>query len=47
MTSAQVQAKRLATRQWANHVTADPKLNGTIWRYLLVRETDIDAAKGN
>ena len=47
MTSEQVQAKWLAAKQWANHVTADPKLNGTSWLYLLVRETDVGAAKGN
>jgi type III restriction enzyme len=35
MTSEQVQAKRLAAQQWSQHVTADPKLNGTKWRYLL------------
>jgi type III restriction enzyme len=47
MSTTEVQAKRLAAQQWANHVTADPKLNGTKWRYLLVRETDIAAAKGS
>jgi type III restriction enzyme len=47
MTSEQVQAKRLAAQQWANHVSADPKLNGMTWRYLLVRQTDVEASKGN
>jgi type III restriction enzyme len=47
MTSEEVQAKRLAAQQWAQHVSVDPKLNGTKWRYLLVRETDIEAAKEN
>jgi type III restriction enzyme len=47
MTSEQVQAKRLSAQQWAQHVTADSKLKGTTWRYLLVRETDVEAAKEN
>ena len=47
MTSEQVQAKRKAAQQWAAHVTAAPKMNGTSWRYLLVRQTDVEAAKGN
>lgn len=39
-----VQGKREAARRWANHVSADDKVN-TQWRYLLVSETDVKTAK--
>jgi hypothetical protein len=40
-----VLAKRAAAKQWVNAVSVSPKMNGTRWRYLLVRETDIAASK--
>lgn len=45
-TSAEVQAKREAAVRWANHVSADEKV-GVQWRYLLVFEADVAAAKGS
>jgi type III restriction enzyme len=44
MTSADVVAKREAARRWANYVTADDQVTVT-WRYLLVAESDVKAAK--
>jgi hypothetical protein len=44
-TAEQVLAKRAAAKQWVNAVSVSPKMNGTRWRYLLVRETDIAASK--
>jgi len=32
--------------RWVNHVNADPK-TGAIWAYLLVLESDVEAAKGS
>ena len=46
MPSAEVQAKREAARRWANHVNAAEEVTVT-WRYLLVSESDIAAAKGS
>jgi type III restriction enzyme len=46
MRSADVQGKREAARRWANHVSGDEKV-GTRWRYLLLSETDVRAAKGS
>jgi len=46
MASEDVQAKRNAARRWANHVSADESV-GTIWRYLLVSETDVKIARGS
>lgn len=46
MTSEDVKGKREAARRWANHVTADPKVDVT-WRYLLVSESDVETAKGS
>lgn len=45
--SEDVTAKRKAAMKWANHVSAAPKMNGVKWRYLLVREADVAAAKGD
>ena len=46
MASDEVDAKREAARRWANHVSADPKVEAT-WRYLIVSETDVKRAKGS
>lgn len=46
MESLDVLAKREAAMRWANHVSADPKVGAT-WRYLLVSEADVAAAKGD
>lgn len=46
MGAPDVQAKREAALRWANHVSADP-LVGVQWRYLLVSESDVVAAKGS
>jgi type III restriction enzyme len=46
MTSADVQGKRDAARRWANHVSADEKVR-TIWRYIIVSESDVQTAKGS
>ncbi len=45
MTSDDVIGKRDAARRWANHVSADDKVDAT-WRYLLVSESDVETAKG-
>jgi type III restriction enzyme len=44
--SEDVTAKRKAAVKWAKHVSSAPKMNGVKWRYLLVREADVAAAKG-
>ncbi len=44
MTSAGVQDKREAARRWANYVSADEAV-GACWRYLLVSESNVKAAK--
>lgn len=44
MASEDVQGKREAAKRWANYVTADEKV-ATTWRYLLVSESDVKAAK--
>ena len=44
-TSEDVVAKRAAAQQWTNQISASPKLNGVVWRYLLVREADVSDAK--
>jgi hypothetical protein len=41
---ADVQGKRRAAKRWASHVTAAVEVEPT-WRYLLVSETEIAAAK--
>lgn len=41
-----VQAKREAAQRWANHVSSEEEL-ATQWRYLLVSEDDVKAAKGD
>lgn len=46
MKSNEVQAKRQAAQRWANHVTADKKVEDK-WRYLLVSEADVKAANGD
>jgi type III restriction enzyme len=46
MDSDIVQGKRGAARRWANHVSADEKVDEA-WRYLLCSETDIKTAKGS
>ena len=45
MDSGDVQGKREAARRWANYVSADEEVRAT-WRYLLVSESDVKAAKG-
>ncbi|MGB6223907.1 MAG: DEAD/DEAH box helicase family protein [Pseudonocardiaceae bacterium] len=44
--SVDVQQKRRAAKRWARHVTAAEEVEPT-WRYLLVSETDIAAAKSS
>jgi type III restriction enzyme len=46
MATPEVQGKRNAARRWANYVSADEK-TGAEWRYLLLSETDLRAAKGS
>ena len=46
MQSADVQGKREAARRWANYVSADDSV-GSVWRYLLVSESDVQTAKGS
>lgn len=46
MASSEVQEKRDAARRWANHVSADPKVEAK-WLYLLVSENDVRTAKGS
>lgn len=46
MATPEVQGKRNAARRWANYVSADEK-SGTEWRYLLLSESDVRAAKGS
>ncbi len=46
MASADVGGKREAAPRWANHVNADERVT-TIWAYLLISESDIDAARGS
>jgi type III restriction enzyme len=42
--SKDVQAKELAAKRWAQHVSAQTNVN---WRYLLVGETDVAEARGS
>lgn len=44
MGAADVRGKREAAMRWANYVTADDRV-GTVWRYLLVSEADVETAK--
>lgn len=44
--SADVRGKETAAQRWAQHVSSDPTV-GVEWRYLLVSEDDIDAARGS
>jgi type III restriction enzyme len=46
LVTADVQGKRQAARRWANYVTTSDKVLVT-WRYLLVSEADVAAAKGS
>jgi type III restriction enzyme len=46
LTSTDSQGKRQAAKRWANHVTTAQETEHA-WRYLLVSETDIAAAKGS
>ena len=46
MDSESVKGKREAARRWANHVTADEKVD-VRWRYLLASEADVETAKGS
>lgn len=46
MTSADVQGKREAAARWANHVSANEQVD-TMWRYLLVAESDVSMARGS
>ena len=46
MSTENVRSKREAARRWANHVSADAQV-GVTWRYLLLSETDVAAAKGS
>lgn len=41
-----VRAKSEAAKRWANHVSADPTV-GVPWRYLLVSESEVQAARGS
>ncbi len=41
-----VQAKREAAQRWANHVSADERMDER-WNYLLVGETDLKQARGD
>lgn len=44
--SPSVLGKAEAALRWVNHVNADPK-TGAAWAYLLVLESDVEAAKGS
>ncbi len=44
--STEVKAKREAAERWASHVSNDEKAEAE-WRYLLLSESDVDAAKGS
>jgi type III restriction enzyme len=46
MAAIDVQEKRNAARRWANHVSADEKVD-VVWQYLLVSETDVKTARGS
>ncbi|MGH2466215.1 MAG: hypothetical protein ACRDGL_00550, partial [Candidatus Limnocylindrales bacterium] len=46
MRSEVVRAKREAALRWANHVSVDDSVQ-VQWRYLLVSESDIEAARGS
>jgi type III restriction enzyme len=41
-----VQGTRQAALRWANHVSADDKVD-VQWRYLLVSEADVKTANGS
>lgn len=41
-----VRAKSEAAKRWANHVSANPTV-GVRWRYLLVSESEVQAARGS
>lgn len=47
METPAVQGKREAAQRWANHVSADEKVGGVRWRYLLLSESDVRTAKGS
>jgi type III restriction enzyme len=46
MKSEEVKGKKAAARRWASHVSSDEKAKDQ-WRYLLLSETDIKAARGS
>lgn len=46
LSSDEVQAKREAAKRWANHVSADDRVD-VQWRYLLVSESHVATAKGS
>ena len=46
MQSEDVQGKLEAAKRWASHVTSDPQV-GAEWRYLLIPESAVEAAKGS
>jgi type III restriction enzyme len=46
MESTAVKAKKAAAERWASHVSADEKADAE-WRYLLLSESDVAAAKGS
>ncbi|TAK20478.1 MAG: hypothetical protein EPO26_18055 [Chloroflexota bacterium] len=45
--SADVRGKRDAARRWANYVSADEKVEGANWCYLLIFEEDLETVKGS
>jgi type III restriction enzyme len=47
LATTNVQGKREAAQRWANHVSADPRVQerGERWHYLLVSETELARAK--
>ena len=46
MAAPDVRGKREAAQRWANHVNADERVDAT-WGYLLISESDLDAARGS
>ena len=44
--TADVKGKESAAQRWSQHVSADPSV-GEEWRYLLLSEDDIEAARGS
>lgn len=46
MGAADVLGKRTAALRWANYVSADQRV-AVRWRYLLISEADVEAARGS